>query len=49
MEGGYKIIVPAGTYDLSATGHAGAQPDTTYSAVEVAGDDKLNGYDFVLR
>jgi len=49
LSGGYKIIVPAGTYELSAGGLVGAQADTTYSAVEVGGEDKLTGYNFVLQ
>jgi hypothetical protein len=42
------LIVPTGTYTLSAEAELYSSGDTTYSGVEVNALDELTGYDFTL-
>ncbi|MCD6205515.1 MAG: DUF4382 domain-containing protein [Candidatus Marinimicrobia bacterium] len=46
--GQYKLILLAGTYDLSAAGF-NLQADTTFAGVELSAEDELIGFDFQMK
>src|SRR5574341_320749 len=47
--GEYKLILPAGTYNISAMAAGYTSADTSYQNVQVQAGEKLTGYDFILH
>jgi len=47
--GVYMLILPIGSYDLSATLDSTSVTDTSYSAVTLNSSDSLSGYNFIIQ